>query len=652
MLILGIHFGHDSSITLLENGKIVFCIEKERTCRVRHVIGISFKDIDGALKNFNYKIDQIDYCSVTSTQNVEYIFFDKKLHFELDVKKLNQDTAHWYHKKRKNINEQIKKKFLINLIKKKSNHPYLKKIEKKLLNSKYLNFFGSIEDFYQKKTWLKKNRLNEIEKLLIKSKIKEPMQLPIKLHLGNRSIPGFIVSHHFAHAAYSYYSSNFNDAIILTQDGSIPITPYLSGMCYYGKKNKLFPVIPHYLDLGRIYDTVSELIGFDRASGPGKTMGLAPYGKPKFFDKKFIGNFFDHQKIKVKNFKSSIVKWRPHKLDHGSNKWIMHCLNLAKKLNYCLKELGDKRKILSSINTDIASSTQILLEQTFLHVIKKIKKIFFKNKLKSKNLCLSGGTFLNCPANSKIYNEKIFKNIFLPPAVHDGGLSIGSAQAIYFNSLNKRRVMNLPNKVEAAFLGKRYKIKSLNKILKKNSKYLSFSIQKNIFKKIAENLSKNKIVAVHFGRSEIGPRALGNRSILADARNPKNWRKVNKIKTREYWRPFAPVVLKKDFKKYFYNSPKLSPYMLFTAKVKDASIPAITHVDKSSRAQTVENKKNPIYKVLSEFKKITGISVLMNTSFNGPGQPIVETYEDAVEFFINSELDNLYIDNFEIKKRA
>ena len=111
MLILGIHFGHDSSITLLENGKIVFCIEKERTCRVRHVIGISFKDIDGALKNFNYKIDQIDYCSVTSTQNVEYIFFDKKLHFELDVKKLNQDTAHWYHKKRKNINEQIKKKF-------------------------------------------------------------------------------------------------------------------------------------------------------------------------------------------------------------------------------------------------------------------------------------------------------------------------------------------------------------------------------------------------------------------------------------------------------------------------------------------------------------------------------------------------------------
>jgi len=256
------------------------------------------------------------------------------------------------------------------------------------------------------------------------------------------------------------------------------------------------------------------------------------------------------------------------------------------------------------------------------------------------------------PGNSKIYNEKLFKNVFLPPAVHDGGLSIGSAQAIYFNTLNKKRVMNLPNKVEAAFLGKRYKIKSLNKILKKNSKYLSFSIQKNIFKKIAKNLSKNKIVAVHFGRSEIGPRALGNRSILADARNPKNWRKVNKIKTREYWRPFAPVVLKKDFKKYFNNSPKLSPYMLFTAKVKDASIPAITHVDKSSRAQTVENKKNPIYKVLSEFKKITGISVLMNTSFNGPGQPIVETYEDAIEFFINSELDNLYIDNFEIKKRA
>lgn len=648
MIILGLHFGHDASVTLLKDGKIIFCIEKERISRIRHVIGLNFSDIKLCLKKFNIDIDDIDYCSVTSTQDVEYIFEDQNLNFDLDFDTLNRDPDHWFHKKKKLITDQIEKKNLLNHIRKKTNHPYTKKLSKKFLKLKKINFFGSVEDFYQSKSWLKGAMLKEIGSLFEKKKCNS-MQLPIKFKLGKRIIPGFILSHHFAHAAYCFYSSNFRESAIITQDGSMPKNPYLSGMCYYGKNNELYPVLPHFLNLGRIYDSVSELIGFDRTSGPGKMMGLAPYGKPKFFNKKFVGNIYDYQKINIKNFKSPEVKWIPHKLDFSTNKWISHCLTKAKKNNYDFSQLGNTSKILSKINTDIASSTQLLLEKTILSLVKLFKKILNGKNLITNNLCFSGGTFLNCPANSKVFNKKIFKNLYVPPAIHDGGLSIGSSQAIYYNTLKKNRVKNDMNSTEYAYLGAIHK-QNINLIKKKYSKKLKFIKKKIISKEIATNISKNKIVAVFRDRSEVGPRALGNRSILADPRNYKNWRRVNKIKSRELWRPFAPAVIKKDLHKYFSNSPKVTPYMLFTANVRSKKLPAITHVDNSSRVQTLCNKKNQLYKILKEFKKITGYSVLMNTSFNGPGEPIVETYEDAINFFIQSKLDILYLDNFEIQK--
>ena len=648
MIILGLHFGHDASVTLLKDGKIIFCIEKERVSRIRHVIGLNFSDIKLCLKKFNVNINEIDYCSVTSTQDVEYIFEDQNLNFDLDFDALNKFPDHWFHKKKKLIIDQIKKKNLLNLISKKTNHPYTKKISKKFLRLKKINFFGSIENFYQSKSWLKGAALKQIGRLFEKKKC-DTMQLPIKFKLGKRIIPGFILSHHFAHAAYCFYSSNFRESAIITQDGAMPKTPYLSGMCYYGKNNELYPVLPHFLNLGRIYDSVSELIGFDRTSGPGKTMGLAPYGKPKFFNKKFVGNIYDYKKINIKNFKSSRVKWSPHKLDTSTNKWISYCLTKAKKLNYNFSQLGNTSKILSKINTDIASSTQLLLEETILSLVKLFKKILKSKNLATNNLCLSGGTFLNCPANSRVFNKKIFKNLYVPPAIHDGGLSIGSSQAIYYNTLKKNRVKNDMNSTEYAYLGAIHK-QNINLIKKKYSKRLKFINKKITSKEIATNISKNKIVAVYRDRSEVGPRALGNRSILADPRNYKNWRKVNKIKSRELWRPFAPAVIKNDLLKYFSNSPKVTPYMLFTANVRSKKLPAITHVDNSSRVQTLSNKKNQLYKILKEFKKITGYSVLMNTSFNGPGEPIVETYEDAVNFFMKSKLDILYLDNFEVRK--
>ena len=655
MNILGLHFGHDASISLIRDGKIIFCYEKERYCRVRHVIGLTSEDIIKALKEYNYSLKDIDFCSITSTQNIEYLFFDDSLKFNLDLGKLNSNSTNWYQKKKKNIINQIKKKRLINLIKRESSHPYTQKMDFKQ-KRKNFKYFGSIEEFFVDKKWRKKNKLKNMERYLLDKPLDkillQSMSLPIKLRIKKKIINGNLFSHHYAHAAYSFYTSNFKEAAIFTQDGAIPESPYLSGMCYYGKDNYLIPLVPHYLNLGRVYDSVSELVGFDRTSGPGKIMGLASYGKAKFYNKKFIGNIFDHEVINQKIFKDKKINWKPHKIDVGSNKWISYCLFLAKKLNYDFSNLGNTKKILSKINIDIAASTQKLFEETMIFSIKKLKMCLKKIKINSNNLCLSGGTSLNCPANTKVFNKKIFKNIFIPPAVHDGGLSTGSALATYYNQFSKKRKMIFGNKTSLGFQGQNNKDVNATKIFKNYNKKIIFKKINNPYKKIAKNISEDKIVSVIYGGSEVGPRALGNRSILADPRKKQNWLRVNKIKRRESWRPFAPVVLQKQFKKYFYNSPEITPFMLFTSKVKSKLIPAVTHVDFTARAQTVNDKKLPIFKILNFFYKITKIPLVMNTSFNGPGEPIVQNLNDALDFFVKSDVDLLYYNNFEIRKKC
>ena len=638
MIILGLHFGHDSSITVLKNGKILACVELERKYRIKHLIGLTYKDIMEVLNSLKIHPKNIDFCSVTSTQEVEYIFFEpKKLSFKV--------KSEYY----------SKKKYLLNLYKEKKNHPYVRRLIKKKFNLNKVKFIPSIENFYTSKKWEKGATLNQFEKFFLKNDFKDLderyMQVPIQLKLNNIYIEGFLMSHHYAHASYAYYTSGFNNAQILTQDGSLPNTSYLSGMCYYGKKNRLYPVIPHYLNLGRIYETISEVIGFDRDSGPGKMMGLAPYGKPVFFKKKFIGNFFDYKNIKVSKFKLKKLNIRLKKKDICSIKWLSHCLNIAKKKKYDFSPIGNLKKILYPINVDLASSTQMLLEETMSKCIKKMKTIYKKNNFYSSNLCLAGGTMLNCPSNSKIYNKKLFKNIFVPPAVHDGGLSIGSTLAVYYNHKQKKRKINYGNDTSLAYLGLKSNKKTLTKTLKNFKSRIIYKRIKNHTKKIAQLISKNKIVCIFTGSSEIGPRALGNRSILADPRFKNNWKKVNIIKKRETWRPFAPVIIDKYFSSYFTSSPKTTPFMLFTSKVKNKKIPAITHVDNSSRVQTISNKSLQIYKILKNFKNFTGIPILLNTSFNGPGEPIVESYKEALNFFLKSDVDALNIENFEILKR-
>ena len=647
MIILGIHFGHDSSLTLLKNGKIISCLELERIRRIKHSIGIKSEDIIYFLKQNSFKIEDIDFCAITSSQGIESVFIDKKkLKFELDFEKINSLKINKIYEN----SQKTSSKYLQFVKLNNSKHPYINRLDNKFKTKKKLDSFQSIEDFFLNSKWIQHNELKKINKNFYfnstKDFIQNSMSLPIKVNILKREIKGKIYSHHFAHAAYAFYSSNFKNSIVFTQDGSLPRTSYWGGMCYLGKGKSIVPVLPHFLNLGKLYEQVSELIGFDSQSGPGKMMGLAPYGKASLFDKKLVGNIVDLEKLDI-NIHNKIFKYLKTK-DIYSKNFIGLILNKALKKKYNFNDLGKKNKILRRINIDIAASTQKWLEETLVEALKKTKNIFLKNKLKgAENLCLSGGTFLNCPANSKIYNKKLFKKIFIPPAVHDGGLSIGACLAAYYNDYSFKRQLIDNNNSNFSYLGVKNH-SNYSKHLKKLKKLKVVDSEKFI----AQELSKNKVVAIFHGKSEIGPRALGHRSILANPKFKDTWIRVNKIKSRENWRPFAPIVLYNKVSEWFSDCPKVSPFMLFTANVsKPKIIPAVTHVDKSSRIQSVNKNVKPIYKILKEFYQITKIPVLLNTSFNGPGEPIVEKMEEAVNFFKNSELDYLFVNGAVFKKK-
>jgi len=281
------------------------------------------------------------------------------------------------------------------------------------------------------------------------------------------------------------------------------------------------------------------------------------------------------------------------------------------------------------------------------------KKILVNSSIDlTKNLCLSGGVALNCPANTRLVNESSFSNLHVPPAVSDMGLSIGSALALYYNVMGNKR---LPEKTtpRLAYLGLNNS-GSLSKIkedLKKFEDKIKIEEYQNYCEVAAKDLFENKIIGWFEGRSEVGPRALGHRSILSNPTYLKNWERVNKVKGREWWRPFAPAVLQEYEHNYFTNTQFPTYFMLLNAEVKVDTLPAITHADRSARVQSVTFENGYFYSLLKEFHVISGVPVLMNTSFNGPGEPIVETPEHAIRFLLNSDLDALYFEGFKVIKR-
>ena len=457
--------------------------------------------------------------------------------------------------------------------------------------------------------------------------------------------------HHYSHAASAFYPSPFEEAIILTLDG---VGEWATTTVAIGKKNKLEIIkeihFPH--SLGLLYSAFTYYTGFKVNSGEYKLMGLAPYGKPIFKDL-IVDKLLDLK-------------------EDGSFKLDMTYFNYATGLtmtnNKFSKLFGhpvrdSKKDLLTEFHMNIAASIQAVTEEIVLRITKNIL-----SKYKIKNLCLAGGVALNCVANGKIKKNKIFDNIWIQPAAGDAGGSLGAALAYWHHEMRMPRI-DLKDQMKGSYLGPKFENKIIEEKLKLlNAVYKKFS-SKEVISLTARELSNEKTVGWFQGRMEFGPRALGGRSILADPRSSKMQKELNlKIKFRESFRPFAPSVLFEDINEWFELNCE-SPYMLLVAEVKKekqikmkkedeklfgieklnikrSSIPAITHVDYSARIQTVHEETNQkYYELLKEFKKITNCPVLVNTSFNVRGEPIVCSIEDAFNCFMGTNLDILVLED-------
>ena len=586
--ILGISaFYHDSAATLIKDGKIIAAAQEERFSRQKHDARYPFNAISYILKESNLRLSEIDHI----------VFFEK---------------------------------------------PFLK--FERLLET-YLAFApkGFKSFSLSMPIWLR-------EKLFQKKFLFDKL----KLHDENfKDINKIKFSeHHYSHAASAFYPSPFKEAIVLTLDG---VGEWATTTVAIGKGNDLKMLkeiyFPH--SLGLLYSAFTYYTGFKVNSGEYKVMGLAPYGTPKYKD-------------------LIIEKLMDLKMD-GSFKLNMKYFNYATGLTMTNKKFSDlfgepvrnpKKDLLTQFHMDIASSIQAVTEEIVLRMSRSLAKEY-----KVKNLCLAGGVALNCVANGKILKEKIFDNIWIQPAAGDAGGSLGGALAYWYRELKNPR-NNFKDEMKGSYLGPSFSEDVIQKKLMKLKAVFKKKNSEEIISITAKELSNSKTIGWFQGRMEFGPRALGARSILADPRSEKMQKELNlKIKFRESFRPFAPSVLREDVSEWF-DLDYDSPYMLLVSEInklkqlkmsdndkklfgieklniKRSSIPAVTHVDYSARVQTVHEKTNPKYHaLLREFKKITKCPVLVNTSFNVRGEPIVCSIEDAFNCFMGTNLDILVIENF------
>ncbi len=450
----------------------------------------------------------------------------------------------------------------------------------------------------------------------------------------NLDYPGEILftEHHLSHAASAFLVSPFEEAAILTVDG---VGEWATTSFALGKSNQIemLKQIDYPHSLGLLYSAFTYYLGFKVNSAEYKVMGLAPYGVPRYYDRIMA------ELIQVQDDGSFKIN-----LDYFAYVYGL------KMINERFEQLfgGPVRQGESPLDErhkDIAASIQKVTEEVMLRLAFSLHA-----ETRLDNLCLAGGVALNCVANGRILREGPFKDLFIQPAAGDAGGAIGVAKYIYHSLLGKARETTLQN----VYLGPSYEAEEIESILKQSKiKYRKLG-REDLLQTTARLIGDQNVVGWFQGRMEFGPRALGNRSILADPRQAENRDRVNlKIKFRESFRPFAPAVLE-DHCAEFFELDRPSPYMLLVAQVRENQrvIPSVTHVDGSARVQTVSREDNLMfYDLIKEFYNLTGIPVLINTSFNVRGEPIVCTPQEAFQCFMRTDMDYLVMDQFLLNKR-
>lgn len=588
MNILGIScFYHDAAACLLSDGKILAAAQEERFTRKKHDAGFPARAIEFCLRSGGLTLEQLD----------EVVFYDKPL---------------------------VKFERLLST--------YLAYAPKGIRS-----FLAAMPVWLKEKLFLKR---------LIRKELCELGQIKIS------QLPKLLFAqHHQSHAASAFYPSPFEEAAVLCLDG---VGEWATTSAWLGKGHELKPLweidFPH--SLGLLYSAFTYYTGFKVNSGEYKVMGLAPYGEPKYVDL-----IYEHL-LDLK--------------EDGTFRLNMDYFNFATGLtmtNAKFHELlgGPPRARETPIrqrDMDLAASIQVVTEEVVLRLARTLKK-----ELGVDYLCLAGGVALNCVANGKLLREKIFKDLWIQPAAGDAGGALGAALAAWHHYHGRERSVNGSDAMAGSYLGPRFSSAEISNDLQRLQAVGREFPDEELYQRLAALLEEGKVVGWFQGRMEFGPRALGGRSILGDPRNRAMQTTMNlKIKYRESFRPFAPAVRDERVGQYFDFEGK-SPYMLLVApvnpkicfemnaeqkdlfgieklKIPRSSLPAITHVDYSARIQTVHEKTNPrFYELLKAFEGRTGCPVLVNTSFNVRGEPIVCTPEDAYRCFMRTEMDALVLEN-------
>ena len=592
--ILGISaFYHDSAACILKNGEIIAAAQEERFTRVKHDQSYPYNAIEFVLKYSKLKIYDID----------QIVFFEK---------------------------------------------PFLK--FERLLET-YVAFApkGFVSFSKAMPIWIK-------EKLFQKNLLLEKLKSHGKNFKPDEKI--FFSDHHLSHASSAFFPSPFEEAVVLTADG---VGEWATTTVAIGYKNKLEIKkelhFPH--SLGLLYSAFTYYTGFKVNSGEYKLMGLAPYGNPIYIDK--VKKLIDIKK-------DGTFRLNQKYFNYATGLTMTNSLfnNL-----FGQKPRNPKKENITQFHMDIAASIQEVTEEIMIKLAKSIREEYGL-----KNLCLAGGVALNCVANGKILQKNIFENIWIQPAAGDAGGSLGAALAFWHIEQGNKRRINLNDAMNGSYLGGEYSQNEIEKELNNIGAIFQTYNYEDLIENTSEFISQEKAVGWFQGRMEFGPRALGARSILADPRSDKMQKNLNlKVKFRESFRPFAPSILREELSNWFEMDVD-SPYMLLVANIdedkriqmskeqnnlfgieklniKRSSIPAVTHVDYSSRIQTVSKKTNKIfYDLISKFKEKTGCPIVINTSFNVRGEPIVCTPTDAFKCFMGSNLDYLIIGNCILDKKT
>ncbi len=592
-------FYHDSAAALIIDGEIIVAVQEERFTRVKHTEVFPLASIAFCLKEGNLTIDELD----------AVVFYDK---------------------------------------------PFLK--FERILETYYtFSPKGLVSFLKAMPVWIN-------QKIFIKKKIIDGLK-----EIGEfdrKKLKLLFSEHHLSHASSAFFTSPFKEAAILTIDG---VGEWATASIGVGNKNAISLKkelhFPH--SLGLLYSAFTYYLGFKVNSGEYKLMGLAPYGNPE--DEQTLA-FITKIKATLVDIKSDGSVWLNQSYFNYATglRMIKH----KKWLDLFGLPPRKEKEAIHAAHCNLALAIQKVTEEVVLKMAAEAKRI-----TGSENICLAGGVALNCVANGKLVESQLFKHVFIQPASGDAGGALGAALAIHSMYFEEERIISEYDAMKGTYLGPSYtdlEVAQMNTAI--GAIAVEYSLENEMQKMISEALVKGKVIGWFQGSMEFGPRALGNRSILANAMSAEMQQKVNmKVKKREGFRPFAPAVMEEDAGQYFDLKEK-SPYMLVTSQLKEAyriSIPknyhnlsikeklanprslfqSITHVDFSARVQTVSRKTNPkFWNLLNEVKKITGHGVLINTSFNVRGEPIVCSPLDAYKCFMNTELDLLVINNFVYKK--